>query len=224
MNGPQDLGGLQGFGPVHPETDEPLFHAPWEARAMALTVALGASGTWNIDQSRFRRESLPPALYYASSYYEIWLGGLEGLLQDFGLASAQEILQGRSLGPVRAIGRVLKSEDVAAALRRGSPTTRPAPDARRPALAVGDEVATINAHPAHHTRLPRYVRGKRGRVIAQHGFHVFADSNAQGLGEDPQVLYTVEFDAHELWGADTTADSVCVDCFEPYLSAVGRPA
>ncbi|TIX54528.1 MAG: nitrile hydratase subunit beta, partial [Mesorhizobium sp.] len=27
MNGPQDLGGQMGFGPVAPETDEPYFHA-----------------------------------------------------------------------------------------------------------------------------------------------------------------------------------------------------
>lgn len=217
MNGPQDLGGMQGFGPVRPEAHEPLFHAPWEARAMAVTVAMGATGTWNIDQSRFRRESIGPALYYASTYYEIWWSGLEGLVQDFGLVQADELAQGRALTPPAPIRRVLKADKVREVLKAGSPTTRTAPAGREQAFRAGDRVRTLNVHPGHHTRLPRYLRGKTGTVRAVHGFHVYPDSNAQGLGENPQVLYTVEFDAHELWGEDTTADSVCADLFEPYL-------
>jgi len=49
-----------------------------------------------------------------------------------------------------------------------------------------------------------------------HGCHVFPDSNARRLGEDPQWLYTVRFSAHELWGRDDD-DSVSIDAFEPYL-------
>lgn len=222
MNGPQDLGGMQGFGPVHPEAHEPLFHAPWEARAMAVTVAMGATGTWNIDQSRFRRESIGPALYYASSYYEIWWSGLEGLLQDFGLVSAGEIASGRAMTPPVPVKSVLSADKVHAALKAGSPTTRAAPPSAAPAFKPGDQVHTRNDHPAHHTRLPRYLRDKTGTVLACHGHHVFPDSNAQGLGENPQVLYTVEFDARELWGEKTTADSVCADLFEPYLIATGK--
>ena len=58
MNGAQDMGGMMGFGPVLPEKDEPVFHAPWERRAFALTLAMGAPGGWNIDQGRAARESL----------------------------------------------------------------------------------------------------------------------------------------------------------------------
>ncbi len=222
MNGPQDLGGMQGFGRVHPEHDEPLFHAPWEARAMALTVAMGATGTWNIDQSRSRRESMTPGSYYVSSYYEIWLSGLEGLLQDFSLVSAQELAEARMITRAAPVKRVLMRDKVEAALKAGSPTTRAAPDGVTPRFAIGQRVMSINAHPSHHTRLPRYARGKPGRIIAEHGFHVFADSNAQGFGECPQMLYTVEFDARVLWGPDTTASSVCVDCFESYLLPAGE--
>ncbi len=73
MNGIHDMGGMQGFGRVQIEPDEALFHTPWESRAMAITVAMGASGQWNIDLSRSARESLPPPVYLSSSYYEIWI-------------------------------------------------------------------------------------------------------------------------------------------------------
>ena len=216
MNGPQDLGGLQGFGAVIPEPNQPIFHAPWEARAMALVVAMGATGSWNIDRSRFRRESLPPAVYYASNYYEIWMGGLEGLLEENGLVSSQELVEGKALGATKGVNKTLKLADVEATLLRGSPTNREVPS-QQAKFAVGDRIVAINEHPLHHTRLPRYVRAKAGKVLSYHGFHVFPDSNAQGLGEAPQALYTVEFDAKALWGEHTTASTVCVDCFESYL-------
>ena len=75
---------------------------------------------------------------------------------------------------------------------------------------------TRNLHPHTHTRLPRYARGKVGTVELVHGCHVFPDSNAQRLGEDPQWLYTVRFSARELWGNDDAA-AVSIDAFEPYL-------
>ena len=91
MNGPHDLGGAQGFGSVIPEENEPVFHAEWEKRAFALTLAMGATGTWNLDQSRQARESLAPAQYLASSYYEIWFQALANMLRQHGLANDTEI-------------------------------------------------------------------------------------------------------------------------------------
>src|SRR5262249_43840223 len=79
VNGPHDLGGAQGFGPVRPEPDEPVFHAEWERRALALQLAMSATGTWSIDESRFARERTPPAEYLAASYYEKWMLGLSRL-------------------------------------------------------------------------------------------------------------------------------------------------
>ena len=58
MNGAQDLGGMMGFGPIAIEQDEPWFHAEWERRAFGLTLAMGATGSWNIDMSRHAREIL----------------------------------------------------------------------------------------------------------------------------------------------------------------------
>ncbi|GAB2916684.1 nitrile hydratase subunit beta [Paraburkholderia jirisanensis] len=215
MNGAQDLGGMQSFGPVLQEANEPLFHAPWERRVLALTLAMGATGKWNIDTSRAARESLPPAQYLSSSYYEIWFAGLRKLLIDHQLASAAEIDSGRSTQPPGALPRVLQAADVKAALARGAPTERPASSA--PRFANGDFVRTRQMNPPTHTRLPRYCRDKRGQIVAARGVHVFPDTNALGQGEQPQWLYTVRFDARELWGEHTTAASVCADCWESYL-------
>ncbi len=77
MNGPHDLGGQMGFGPVAPEKDEPCFHAEWEKRALGLTLSSGAFGAWTIDESRHARENIPPADYLSASYYEIWTRALE---------------------------------------------------------------------------------------------------------------------------------------------------
>jgi nitrile hydratase beta subunit len=217
MNGAQDMGGAHGFGAVRPEgLDEPVFHAEWERRAFALTIAMGGTGEWNLDESRFARESLPPAEYLASSYYEIWLAGLERLMTERGLVSPGEVEVGRPLVPVRPVGRTLAGQDVAAAMRRGGPTNRE--PARRARFEAGDRVQARNIHPSTHTRLPRYVRGRAGTVERVHGCHVFPDAHAHGGGEDPQWLYTVRFDARDLWGpgADPTV-AVSVDAFEPYL-------
>jgi nitrile hydratase len=217
MNGAQDLGGMMGFGPVEPEKDEPFFHAAWEKRALGVTLACGALGEWSLDASRHARETLHPADYLASSYYEIWLKGLEKLLAARGLVMPDEIEAGHSLRSAPPTRRPrLMAQDVAAALARGGPTDR-APQA--PArFRIGDRVRTIVTHPTTHTRLPRYARGKTGTVEMIHGAHVLPDSNAHGLGENPQWLYTVSFSGRELWGKDADPQLVVsIDAFEPYL-------
>lgn len=215
MNGAHDMGGAHGFGPVVPEADEPAFHADWERRAFALTLAMGATGEWNIDGSRFARENREPGDYLSKTYYEIWLAGLERLLADRGLVTPEEVEAGEA-GPPRPVARTLAPEDVARMLHRGGPTEREPP---RPArFAAGDRVRARNLNPRTHTRLPRYVRGRTGTVVAVHGAHVFPDANAHGGGEDPQWLYTVRFSARELFGGDADPHaSASVDAFEPYL-------
>ena len=216
MNGAHDMGGAHGFGPVEPEPDEPVFHADWERRAFAITMAMGATGEWNLDEARHARENRPPADYLTRTYYEVWLGGLEKLLAERGLVSEEEEVAGRALGPARPVARTLAAADVAPTLGRGGPTNREPP---RPArFAAGDRVRARNMHPAGHTRLPRYVRGHVGTVALVHGCHVFPDAHAHGGGEDPQWLYPVRFAARDLWGADADpAVAVSVDAFEPYL-------
>ena len=216
MNGAHDMGGTHGFGKVEPEANEPPFHAPWERRAFALTLAMAMPGGWNLDMSRFARENMPPADYLSKSYYQIWLAGLETLLCERGLAGADEIAAGRPLHPAKPVARTLSSADVAQVLYRRSPTLRPAKTPAR--FAVGDKVRAKNMHPRTHTRLPRYVRGHVGMIERAHGCHVYPDSHALGRGENPQWLYTVRFDGRELWGADADPTlKVSVDAWEPYL-------
>jgi len=216
MNGGQDLGGMMGFGPIDPEPDEPVFHARWEQRVFAATLAMGSTGMWNIDMARHARESLHPAHYLTSSYYQIWLAGLTRLLGEMNLVTPEELASGRQIEQPLPVPRVLAAADVDRLMSKGARTSR---ESRAPArFRQGDRVRGRNMHPPGHTRLPRYLRGRQGEIVALHGAHVFPDSNAHGGGEDPQWLYTVRFTARELWGEDRNAsDSVHADLWEPYL-------
>ncbi len=220
MNGVHDMGGLQGFGPVQPEPNEPVFHADWERRALAVTLAMGAAGQWNIDLSRAARESLPPAEYLSSSYHEIWIAALEKLMAERGLVSADE-LAGGAPQPGAPL-RVLAASQVDAGLAAGSPTERAA---RTPArFAAGDRVRARNLNPTGHTRLPRYVRGHLGTVALVHGAHIYPDRHVTRtvppFDQAPEWLYTVVFDGTELWGdAAAPGLQVSVDAWEPYLEA-----
>ena len=216
MNGPQDLGGAMGFGPVAPDPDEPLFHAPWERRALGLTLASGALGHWSIDEGRHARESLPPATYLCASYYEIWTRALTDLLLRHGEVTAEELEAGRARGPGRATDRRLSPEAARKIVTTGGSYERPAAEAAR--FAVGDRVRTRNLHPEGHTRLPGYARDKPGVVEAVRGHHVLPDANAHGEGERPAWLYCVVFDGRALWGeAAAPGLDVALDLFQPYL-------
>jgi nitrile hydratase beta subunit len=209
-----DIGGRDGYGAVRPEPEGELFHARWEPRVLALTLAMGPSGAWNIDASRSARETLPD--YARLSYYEIWFEALCRLLEQRGLIRPAELAAGRPMGDTPPLARVLRADEVPAALARGTPTERSTANPAR--FSLGDAVRTYAGEVPHHTRLPHYARGKRGRVERVHGPHVFADANASGRGEMPQWLYTVAFDGRELWGADATAGlRVSIDAWEPYL-------
>ena len=216
MNGPHDLGGQHGFGPVAPEVDEPYFHAEWEKRALGLTLSCGAFGAWTIDESRHARENIPPATYLAASYYEIWIRALETLLVRHGFVASEELEQGQYLVKGAEPKRVLKADMVAGVLAKGGPCDRPL--AAAPRFSAGDRVRTRNAHPETHTRLPRYARGKTGTVEAVQGAFVFPDDNAHGKGENPQWVYTVVFDGAEIWGEGAEKGlTVSIDAWEPYL-------
>jgi nitrile hydratase beta subunit len=218
VNGPHDMGGAMNFGPIVEEPDEPTFHADWEARVLGLTLAMGAARAWNVDMGRAARESLPPAEYLSSSYFQIWLRGLQKLLVQSGLVTQDELDAGRSLAPGKPGTGVLKPENVQRVLSTTTSNERPV---ATPALfTVGDPVVTRNMNPLGHTRLPRYARAKHGTVERMHGAQVFADANASGRGEDPQWLYSVRFTGVELWGDDADPSLVVsIDAWESYLEA-----
>jgi len=216
MNGAQDMGGVHGFGPVEPEANEPVFHAEWEKRAFALTLAMAMPGEWNIDMSRFARENRDPRDYLAKSYYQLWFAALETMLKERDLVTDDEIVVGHALQPAKPVKRILSPGAVAQVLYRGGPTERETNTTAR--FKAGDTVRAKTINPLTHTRLPRYVRGHIGTIERVIGCHVFPDSNAQGLGENPQWLYTVRFGGRELWGEDSDPSvAVSVDAWEPYL-------
>jgi len=179
-----------------------------------MTLAMSASRKWNIDRSRYARECVSPNQYWSSSYYQIWFDGLKKLMIDTGLVTEQEIEQSKPIAKSLDVP-ILTKENVALALKMGGPAER---DSQGPAqFKAGDRVRTVQMNPVTHTRLPRYLRGRVGTIHEVHAAHVFPDSAATTGDENPQWLYSVKFEAVELWGEDTTADAVFADCFEPYL-------
>lgn len=218
MNGVHDMGGMHGMGPVLAETDEPVFHHPWEARAYALTRAMAAFGRWNIDASRHQRELIPPADHLRMSYYEKWIAGLTELLLRHGFISPEELASGRAAPGAAKQAPALPAAQVAAFIARGAPASRAS--ACVPRFQTGERVRARNLNPPGHTRLPRYVRGKLGVIDRVHGVFVFPDTNAHFQGESPQHVYSVRFEARELWGeAPSPGGAVYVDLWDEYLDA-----
>lgn len=217
MNGGHDLGGMHGLGPINPEPEatEPWFHAEWERRVLAMTLATGFLGQWNIDISRHARERQHPADYLKNTYYENWMAGLEKLLVEFDLVTENELASGEMENRNGDQYPVLKAERVAAALAAGGPSSMDTD--KSAAFRVGDRVRVKNINPTGHTRAPRYTRGHVGTVTLYHGPHVFADDSADG-NRHGEHLYTVTFDAQELWGSQARAgDTVTADLWDPHL-------
>ena len=219
MNGAHDLGGMHGFGPIdpEPEREEPVFHAEWERRAFALTLAAGALGRWTLDTGRHARERQDPADYLRHSYYETWMAGLETLLVESGAVTAEELASGAPGAPTEQglLDHVLQPGRVAPTLAAGAPTTMDIP--LEPKFKAGDQVRVCNLNPTGHTRVPRYARGRTGAVASDHGVHVFADKNAHGTREG-QHLYSVRFEADALWGAAAKGrGAVYIDLWDDHL-------
>lgn len=221
MSRVHDMGGRFGDGPVVPEAEGVVFHEDWHARALALTLAAGSLGKWNIDVSRHARECLAPKDYTAFSYYEKWIGGLAALLVDSGVLSRDELAGTADATISDLAARKLAPDQVAAVLAKGGPADRDSTVA--PIFSIGDAVVTRRL-PGNrivaggHTRLPRYAAGARGQVIRYHGTHVLPDSNAHGRGEAPEPLYAVAFPAAELWThPEAREDDVVLDLWQSYL-------
>ena len=219
MNSAHDLGGQHGFGPVAPESErsEPVFHKNWERKALALTLATGFLGRWNIDESRHARESQHPIDYLRQTYYENWLSGLEKLLVEKGLITEEELKTGQALSKTNEelLSRVLKAEKVTEAIDKGSSSNLEIDTP--PVFQVGDRVQAKNHHPLTHTREPGYVRGRKGLIEAHYDSHILPDDNSQGK-RTGEHLYCVRFEATELWGKDSTSQHfVYVDLWESYL-------
>ncbi|WP_380053015.1 nitrile hydratase subunit beta [Falsihalocynthiibacter sp. SS001] len=225
-----DMGGRFGDGPIPEKDDNEVFHSEWEARALALNLACGALGAWNIDASRHARECLAPKDYSAFTYYEKWLAGLTDILverevisrDDLDRASAS-IASDQPPSPAQEQHpRIFRAENVLKGVTTRVPYSRDIAGA--PRFVVGARVRAVpharnKSVEGGHTRLPRYAAGRVGTIELIHGAHVFPDSNAHFQGEAPEPLYAVRFTAQELWGTDTN-DEMVLDLWESYLEPI----
>lgn len=214
MNGIHDMGGLQDMGSVRPEKHEPVFHAAWEGRAFAMWWAV--DGGWSSAAYRYQKELIPPAEYLRISYYERVIIGLVALMLQSGMVTHAELESGIPSRGTTKPKSVLTAAEVAPMLAKGSPATLSLAVAAQ--WHVGQRVRARNINPVGHTRLPRYTRGKSGTIERDYGVFAFPDTEAQGLGEKPQHVYSVRFTARELWGTQASQyDSVYVDMWDDYL-------
>ena len=214
MNGIHDMGGMQGMGPIEYEEKEPVFHAPWEGRVLAMTRAVTATGKL---QGGLRPpiESLTAFEYLRMSYYEKWLTSLTVRIVASGLLTRAEIENGHTAeGSTKSVP-ALSVADVPAFMRRIPPMRK---DDLAPRFQIGQHVRARNINPVTHTRLPRYVRGKAGTIERDRGVATLPDTNVYGLGEKPQHVYSVRFSARELWGDQAAAqDAVYAELWDDYL-------
>jgi nitrile hydratase subunit beta len=223
VNGVHDVGGMHGFGPIRRDDGGSPFHASWEGRVHGMMAALIRLGVFNLDEMRRAIESIPPARYLASGYYDRWLEALGALAVEKGRLTPAEIDAARerfAREPLR-VRRLARRDDPAraAAIRAGfTLTSGPAREPVPPRFHPGDRVRAKNRHVREHTRLPRYVRGKRGIIHRIHGTYIFPDTNAHGRGKNPQPVYSVRFEARDLWADDAPrGDAVYIDLWESYL-------
>jgi nitrile hydratase len=215
MNGVHDMGGMHNMGKVPYEKNEPVFHEAWEGRVYALNRAAAAGGKWNLDASRYEIELISPADYLRMSYYERWHARLVELLIKRQMVTRAEIQSGQPASGSPKTTPVLKPGDISV-VAPGNPE-RPTAEVKA-RFAVGQRVRARNIHPAHHTRLPRYARGKQGVIVRLHGIFIFPDTNAHSEGENPGHVYSVRFASTELWGENaSTRDSVHLDLWDEYL-------
>ncbi|MCY4217830.1 MAG: nitrile hydratase subunit beta [Gammaproteobacteria bacterium] len=217
MNSTHDLGGTHGHGPIDrsPLVD---FLNDLERKIFGMTLACGMLGAWNLDESRHARETMKPGDYLNSSYYEHWLHGLEQLLLSKGLISEQELNSGNPM--TRSAKKAVSVDQIPSILSKGAPTSLKTDEV--PYFQVGQMVLVRNFNPKSHTRAPRYIRGRKGVVINHHGAHIFADQHAKTGEKVPMHLYSVRFEAEEVWGTEDAESRVVLylDLFESYLDAV----
>lgn len=215
MNGIHDMGGMHGFGPVAPTPSEPPFEHEWQRHAMAMFAAVSAVGLFNVDEFRHTIEKMDPAEYLGTSYYEHWLHSLENLMLDKGVITQAELDSAKAEGGKLRL-TALTADQVDEFVKTGGSARVPV-DVKA-SYEVGDQVKVKNINPVGHTRMPRYVRGKVGSIVLSHGVFVTPDTSAHGLGDAPQHVYAVSFEATELWGSSAAAkDKVIVDLWDNYL-------
>lgn len=223
MEGPHDVGGKHGLGPIVIEPDEPVFHYPWEGRVYGLAFCTIASGVHSVDAKRHAIETMGHAEYLDSSYYEHWLYAIEKIMHDTGLISHDEVdRRVAEQGWAEIVRHPRTPEDpsplastLLGILHSGTPHTVATEDS--PLFTEGDYVRVRNNRTRRHLRLPGYVKNQIGVVQASYGSFGHPENRAHGDPERASYLYRVAFSPQELFESGRTDDVVCADLFEDYL-------
>lgn len=223
MNNVYDMGGMQGYGPVHWEENESTFHEAWEPRLVGLRFGAGPLRVFSsLDASRFATEKMDPKVYVTARYFERWLLNFEQALIEKGYLTADEIEARMAYYREHPDAPVPERTDPEytrrALVMRQTPEPLDRVPRTPPRFQAGDRVRTKNMHPKGHTRLPRYARGRYGTVTRRLGVQDLPEAKAHDLGPAPEMVYNVRFDGSELWGESAQPrSSVHIDLCESYL-------
>jgi nitrile hydratase len=217
VNGIHDMGGMDNMGALVREKNEPIFHADWERQIFAHTIAVLGARYCNLDELRRSTEWMPAAEYVRAAYYEIWLHAVTAILLEKKLITEADLARGRWSGVKGTLPVPPLPRDMAVyAMNNPIPASLDLDIA--PRFKAGADIIARNIHPIRHTRLPRYARGKRGKIDWVHGVYLLPDTNAHGGPDRPQHVYSVRFSARELWGNDAPErDAVYLDLWDDYL-------
>ena len=201
MDGMHDLGGKEGFGSVRHAEGSAVFKAAWEPRANALYSLAVRLGIFNMDEYRHAIERMEPRHYLAAGYYERSLTGFATLCVEKGVVSREEWESlAKGLFPLSRPGA------------EGRPNAFP-----RETFKVGDRVRVKNEFVSGYVRMPGYIRGKIGIVVAESPPYPFPDAAAHNLQVQDEPTYDVRFKTEDLWPQAADEATVHVAVFQSYL-------
>lgn len=225
VNGPHDVGGVQGLGPVPGKDDDQVFHEPWEGQVHGTMLSAAVSGAFMVDEARARVEELHPIAYLKMSYYEQWLYSLETNLLAHGVLTVDEIedrLRTLAAAPDTPLPAGENDELLGImkmVIAHGAPITREV-DAV-PRFSKGDAVRTkvivVDEPGVHHTRLPGYAQGQRAVIESVYAAIPLPDAKFDGADERPEHVYCLRLRSRDLWPDAGERDNVFVDAWESYL-------
>lgn len=225
VNGPQDIGGLLGLGPVPCKEPGPVFREEWEGKVFAICVAGAVSGAFAVDDHKTVTEGLHPVAYMSMSYWEQWLYGAEVCFVKTGAFSREDVdrrVTELTENPDMPLPRS-SHEELEGNIERFIADGIPQATLERPhRLAVGDRVRVRNLQVkpgVEHTSLPAYVQGHLGTVAQAYRPEPLGDAVVAGEGFKLDYVYAVRFEASDLWADGDPRSIVHVDLFESYLEA-----
>ena len=200
MDSMHDLGGKQGFGPIHYDPATQHHHEDWEKRIRALSAFLGQSKIYNMDEYRHAIERMAPQHYLSGPYYERVLTAVATLCVEKGLLTRDDL--------ERHAGSAFPLSGPSAPGRAPSPPQD---------FPIGSRVRVKNLFVPGHVRMPGYIRGKEGVVVAKSPAYPFPDAHGHGIHCADEPTYDVRFSAQDLWPDSSEPAFVHVGVFQSYL-------